>query len=402
MKILLINVTCGNGSTGKICADIAEALDMHGHEVKIAYGRGNAPGQYKKYAVKIDSDTEVKIHALRSRLFDGCGFGSTRATRLFIEWVKQYDPDLIHLHNLHGYYINIEIIFNYLRDSGKRIMWTMHDCWAFTGHSALCDADGCEKWEKGCGECPQKNTYPCSIIDRSKKNWKRKRSIFTDIPNMEIVTPSQWLSNCVSRSFLRKYPIGVINNGIDTNIIKYREGNGFRRKYNLDKKFIVLGVASSWGKEKGFYDYISLSRRLDHSIVVVLIGVSNRLKTTEYANLLMLGKTDSAAELANIYSAADVFLNLTYCDTFPTVNLEARACRLPIITYDTGGSVEASGDALYASVPKGDLNSACNCIYRLKKYNEFNKVRAVYIDKDTIDKKTSINRYVRKIEYGEN
>lgn len=402
MKILMINVVCGNGSTGRICTDIAEALEKHGHEVRIAYGRGNVPDPYKKYAIKIGSDIEVKIHALKSRLFDRCGFGSTRATKSFVKWVRQYDPDVIHLHNLHGYYINIEILFDYLRDSGKRIIWTMHDCWAFAGHSALCDADGCDKWERGCGECPQKNTYPHSIVDRSKKNWKRKRSIFTGIPNLEIVTPSHWLSNCVSKSFVKEYPISVINNGIDTNIIKRTEGNVFRSKYNLDNKFIVLGVASSWGKEKGFYDYISLSKRLDDSIAIVLIGVTNQLKTTEYANLLMLGKTDSVAELARVYSEADVFLNLTYCDTFPTVNLEARACGLPIITYDTGGSIEASGEALYASVPKGDISGVFDCIYRLKKENELKEVGAIHIDKENIDKKTSINMYVRKMEYGEN
>lgn len=399
MKVLIINVVCGNGSTGRICTDIAEALELRGHEARIAYGRGDVPERYKKYAVKIGSGTEVKIHALKSRLFDGCGFGSTRATKSFVKWVKQYDPDVIHLHNLHGYYVNIEVLFDYLRDSGKRVIWTMHDCWAFTGHSAGCDAGGCEKWERGCGECPQKHAYPRSIVDRSKRNWKRKRRIFTGIPNMEIITPSQWLLDCAKRSFVKEYPISVINNGIDTNVMKHTEGNAFRSKHGLKDKFMVLGVASSWGKDKGFYDYVSLSKRLDGSIVIVLVGVSNRIRTSKRENLLMLGKTNDAAELAGIYSEADVFLNLTYCDTFPTVNLEARACGLPIITYDTGGSVEASGGALYASVPKGDIDGVSRCIYRLKQDDELKRPRGKkHVDREAIDKGTFVNAYVRKME----
>lgn len=178
MKVLMINVVCGIRSTGRICTDIADALTAQGHEVKIAYGRETVPEKYQKYAVKIGSDFGVKLHGLRARLFDGAGFGSKSDTKKFIEWVKEFDPDVIHLHNIHGYYINIEVLFDCLRTCGKKIIWTLHDCWAFTGHSALCDAVQCTKWKKGCKKCPQIKEYPKSYIDRSKKNWIKKELCF--------------------------------------------------------------------------------------------------------------------------------------------------------------------------------------------------------------------------------
>ena len=205
MKVLMINVVCGIRSTGRICTDLATALEAQGHEVKIAYGRENVPEQFQKYAVRIGTDLDVKLHGLRARLLDGAGFGSKRATKKFIEWVKEYDPDVIHLHNIHGYYINVEVLFKYLKSCSKKIIWTLHDCWAFTGHSAYCDAVQCDRWKTGCYECPQISEYPRSVVDRSKLNWKKKREMFTGIPNMILVTPSQWLAGLVKESFLNKY-----------------------------------------------------------------------------------------------------------------------------------------------------------------------------------------------------
>ena len=175
MKVLMINVVCGIRSTGRICTDLATLLESQGHEVKIAYGREQVPEQYEKYAVRIGSDLNVKLHVLKARLFDGCGFGSKKATEYFIDWVKQYDPDVIHLHNIHGYYINVEVLFRYLRTCGKKIIWTLHDCWAFTGHCAYFDYTSCERWKTECRGCLGKVDYPsCRGFSRAKKNYQRK------------------------------------------------------------------------------------------------------------------------------------------------------------------------------------------------------------------------------------
>ena len=150
MKVLMINSVCGIRSTGRICTDIAEELEKQGHDVKIAYGRETVPEKYQKYAVRIGTDLDVKLHGIKTRLFDRHGFGSKRATKKFIKWVEEYDPDVIHLHNLHGYYINIKILFDYLKKANKKVVWTLHDCWAFTGHCTHFDFVGCNKWKCKC------------------------------------------------------------------------------------------------------------------------------------------------------------------------------------------------------------------------------------------------------------
>lgn len=189
----MINEECGTGSTGRICTDIAAALESDGNEVKIAFGRNAdiVPAQYSKYAVRIGNDIDLKIHGLITRAFDATGFGSMRATRKFIHWIYQFNPDIIHLHNLHGYYINIDLLFSCLKQLNKPVVWTLHDVWPFTGHSAYCDAVGCSKWKNGCENCPQMKVYPKSYVDRSKRNWERKRNIFCGVTNLTIVTPSK-------------------------------------------------------------------------------------------------------------------------------------------------------------------------------------------------------------------
>ena len=261
MKVLMINVCCGTGSTGRICTDLATSLEQQGHEVRIAYGRDQVPPQYQKYAVKIGTDSEVKLHAFYARFFDASGLGSKTGTKRFIDWVKEYDPDVIHLHNIHGYYLNIEILFEYLKTCGKRIIWTLHDCWAFTGHSAYCDAISCERWKTGCYDCPNLKEYPKSYIDKSERNWKLKKKLFGGIADLTIVTPSQWLAGLVQESFLSEYPVKVIHNGIDTSKF-YPMENDFRDFYGIGNKFMLLGVATSWDKMKGLQDFVKLANLL--------------------------------------------------------------------------------------------------------------------------------------------
>lgn len=382
MKILMINVVCGIRSTGRICTDLATALEAQGHEVKIAYGREKVPEKFQKYAVKIGSDLDVKMHGVRARLLDGCGFGSKKATEKFIDWVKEYNPEVIHLHNIHGYYINIEILFNYLRTCGKKIIWTLHDCWTFTGHAAYCEAANCERWKVGCSACPKKSDYPASLTDSSKKNWIKKKEIFTGIPNLQIVTPSHWLANLVKESFLSEYKVSVIHNGVDTDVFKPTESD-IKKKLGIEDKKMILGVAALWEQRKGLFDFYELSKVLDDSYKIVLVGLSKKQIQELPDNIIGIERTNSVQELAKLYSAAEVYVNPTYEDNYPTTNLEAIACGTPVVTYDTGGS--------------GESAEICGCVVPLK-ITELNWLseysKAICKENIDISKHSMLNTYL--------
>lgn len=383
----MINSVCGIRSTGRICTDLAVELERQGHEVKIAYGRENVTAEFERFAVKIGTDLDVKLHGIKARVFDAMGFGSAEATKVFIHWLKKYDPDIIHLHNIHGYYINIEILFEYLKTCGKKIIWTLHDCWAFTGHSAYCDAIDCTSWKTGCHDCPQKNVYPKSLTDNSKNNWLKKKEIFTGIPDFTIITPSNWLKGLVQKSFFKDYPVEVIHNGIDTNVFKPTESD-FREKYNLQNRFALLGVATSWDEMKGLNDYILLSKLLSEDYQIVLVGLSSKKFRTLPKNIIGIQRTSNIKELAEIYSACDVLLNLTYCDTYPTVNLEALACGTPVVTYDTGGSPEAIGDNGIVT-EKGNMRDLLIAIEKL-----CSEPKELISNMRLYDKVTAIKQYI--------
>ncbi|OUP75312.1 glycosyl transferase [Anaeromassilibacillus sp. An172] len=362
MKILMINSVCGIRSTGRICTDLAVELEKQGHIVKIAYGRENVPEQFKKYAVRIGNEIDVRLHAIKARMFDCSGFCSKSATRKFIKWMQEYDPDVIHLHNLHGYYINIEMLFRYLKSSNKKIVWTLHDCWPFTGHCAHFDFIGCNRWKDGCGNCKQKTEYPSSyFMDSSNKNWEKKKKIFSDIKNLTVVVPSKWLRGLVEESFLKSYPIKVINNGIDLNIFKPTVSD-FKRNKSIEDKKVVLGVASTWSKKKGIDDFFKLRNRLDLNYVIVLVGISKDEIKNAPNGVLLISKTNDTKELAEIYSASDYFVNMTYEDNYPTTNLEAQACGTPCITYRTGGSIESVPNQNV--VDKGDILDVVNLLQK--------------------------------------
>lgn len=342
MRILMINSVCGIRSTGRICTNLASALEEKGHEVKIGYGRETVPESNQKYAVRIGSDFGVKCHALQSRIFDNTGAGSRKATKQFLQWAETFDPEILHLHNIHGYYINIRLLFEWIKTRpSMKVIWTLHDCWAFTGHCAHFAFVGCDKWKTGCSRCPQKTVYPASIVfDNSKNNWKIKKQLFTGIRNMTIVTPSNWLAELVKQSFLKSYSVQVIHNGIDLNVFRPTPSH-FRERFGLTDKKIILGVASSWDKRKGLEDFIKLSESLNNTYKIILIGLSKKQLEELPETILGIERTNNVQELAEIYTAADIFFNPTYEDNYPTVNLEAQACGTPVITYNTGGSVES-------------------------------------------------------------
>lgn len=342
MKALIINSVCGIKSTGRIAVSIAENFIKNGDEAVVAYGRENVPKCYEKISHRITGNLEVNINALRTRINDNDGFTAEHSTAKFLEWANDYDPDILWLHNLHGYYINVEMLFRWIkRRPQMRVNWTLHDCWAFTGHCSYYTYAKCNKWMDHCYECKQKKEYPMSYFkDASYSNFLKKKSLFTGVENMKIITPSNWLANEVKRSFLNQYHVEVVNNEIDTSVFKPTP-SAIRKRFEVEEKKIVLGVAAQWQKAKGWDDFMKLASMLDDSYVIVLVGVTSKQKKKLPSNIIGIERTQSKKELAEIYTAADVFVNPTYEDNYPTTNLEAQACGTPCITYRAGGSVES-------------------------------------------------------------
>jgi len=389
MKILHINTVCGTGSTGRIVVDLYSVAEEKGHECFVAYGRGSAPSGIN--SCRIGNDFDMYYHALMTRITDKTGFYSTSATKNLIKIIDDYSPDIIHLHNLHGYYVNLEILFNYLTKINMPIIWTLHDCWAFTGHCAYFDYADCDRWKTGCFECPQKNSYPTSILlDNSKWNYEQKRKLFTSPENMTIVTPSVWLAGLVRESFFGKYDVQVINNGIDLEIFKPTPSD-FREKNNLADKFIVLGVANIWDKRKGLHDFIELSKLLDESYRIVLVGLSEKQIKTLPRNILGIERTSSISELAEIYTAADVYVNTSVEETMGLTTVEALACATKVVVYDATATPECVDADVGIVVAKNDVAALFDAIKSIK-------------DKKLFEKDACINKamlYNKNDKYGE-
>lgn len=355
MTIVQIN-TFSYKATGTIMMNIHRQLLTNGVNSYVIWGRGRTPEN--DHEISIADVLGIKIHGVYTRITDKTGFASKRATKKLLDKLDQIKPDIIHLHNLHGYYINVELLFNYIRKNQIKVVWTLHDCWTFTGHCAYFDIVGCQKWKTGCHKCEQLKTYPASkLLDASEWNWKRKKELFTGL-DITLVTPSYWLKKLVSQSFLSGYPVEVIHNGIDKNIFKPTESN-FRKKNKLENKFVILGVASEWTERKGLNDFVRLEEMLSDTIngeyKLVLVGLTKKQMTSLSSSIITLARTSNLQELIEIYSAADVFFNPTYEDNFPTTNLEALACGTPVATYRTGGSPECIDAHNGIVLKKGDI-----------------------------------------------
>ena len=334
MKIVQINATCGVGSTGKICVGISQVLDEKKIENYILY---SAKSNGDSHGISCSNENYIKWQAVKSRFCGNYGFNSKKATRRMIKELERLNPDVVHLHNIHGHDCDLKMLLTYFKEKKTKLIWTFHDCWSFTGYCTYFDLVKCNKWRTGCSACPQRTSYSW-FFDQSKRLYQKKKALFSGL-DLTIVTPSKWLADLVHHSFLKDYPVEVINNGIDLDVFHKTESS-FRARQGVEEKKLVLGVALGWEKRKGLDVFVALAKRLPDPYRILLIGTNDEVDRELPKNILTIHRTQDQRELAEIYSAADVFVNPTREDNYPTVNMEALACGTPVITFRTGGSPE--------------------------------------------------------------
>lgn len=379
-KLVQINVVC-NGSTGRIMEQIQKEAISQGWEAYSFFGRGKPSN---KFCYKIGNVFDVFFHVFITRILNLHGHASKIATKRMIKKIKEIDPDVIQLHNIHGYYLNIKILFEYLKKCNKKVVWTLHDCWAFTGHCSHFTMADCDKWQNGCNKCIQKKEYPKALLfDTSKTEYNLKKELFTGIKDMTIITPSNWLANLVKKSFLKNYMVQVIHNGIDTKIFKPTYTIDVCKKYDIPKnKKIVLGVASVWSVQKGLNEFLELAKVIDEDKIIVLVGLNQKQIKKLPNNIIGIERTENTEELSCLYTEASVFVNPTLEDNFPTTNLEALACGTAVVTYNTGGSIESidndcgfvvtqhNFNSLILDINVVDRISSKKCISKSKKFEK--------------------------------
>lgn len=366
MKTLLqINTIVNSGSTGRIAEEIGQLALQNGWESYIAYGRNKRPSKSK--LIRIGTECVVKMHGLQTRLFDNHGLASKLATIKLVKQIIAIKPDIIHLHNLHGYYLNIKILFEYLAKCNVPVIWTFHDCWPITGHCTHFDFVGCEKWKTECYCCPQKTKYPTSyFIDRSRKNYHLKKKLFTSVKGLNIVAVSTWLASTIQKSFLSEIPLVTIYNGINTNAFAPQRYTNVRTKYNLGKDFIILGVASVWSPNKGLNDFIELSKLVDSHTKIVLVGLSRRQIQSLPKNIIGIAKTEDVQELAELYSTANIFINTSVEETFGLTTAEALSCGTPAIVYNATACPEIVDNFTGFVLDKHDISGILHTIQTVK------------------------------------
>ncbi len=359
------------GSTAKIMLGISKVLSDEGIENIVSSGYSYHPLDLPENHIKIGSFFDKALHIFLSRITGLHGTFSYISTLILLRKIKKSGADTIHLHNLHGWYINIPLLFRFIKKNNLKVIWTLHDCWAFTGHCPHYDMVGCEKWQTQCENCSQHKSYPKTIFDASKKMFELKKKWFLGVKDLTIVTPSNWLAEQVKQSYLKDYPIKVINNGIDLSVFKPKDSD-FRERYSLEGKKIILGVSYDWTIKKGIDVFVSLAKKLPKDYKIVLVGTDKK-----FDNILSIGVTQNVRELAEIYSASDLFVNPTREDNFPTVNIEALACGIPVLTFKTGGSPETIDEYCGAVAPKNDIDALFNKIIEITQDKPFSSENCI-------------------------
>lgn len=334
MNIIYINSVYGVGSTGKIVYNQVCKAKAEGHNIKVACSTvETVPQNLKTDIITVGNRADYFFHNIMSRITDSEGLYSRHSTKKLISKIKEFNPDIIYIHNIHGHWLNYEILFDFLAKAEKQVIWYLHDCWTFTGHCAHFSIAKCYKWKSGCSNCPSLKSYPkCYVLDNSKRNYERKKKAFTSVKKLKIITPSKWLKNLVDESFLNKYPVEVIYNKIDFDVFKPTPNN-FKEKYGISDKIMVLGVSNVWMKEKGYYDFFELARLLDDRFALVMVGLTEKQLLEIPERIIGIKRTKNDKELAEIYSAADFYFNASKQETFGLTTLEAVKCGTEAIVY---------------------------------------------------------------------
>ena len=358
-RLLQIN-ECLHFSTGMITQQIGEAAIGNGWESWIAYSVRQPAKPSKSHLIRVGNRIGPYIHFIENRVFDREGLSSKRASKKLVKQIQEIKPDVVQLHNLHDHWLNYQILFEYLNKTDIKVVWTFHDCWAFTGHCFHFVTENCQKWRIGCGKCPLQREYPNSLLDRSKKNYELKKKLFSDNPNLTIVACSDWMAGLVKQSFLKDKRIEVIHNGIDLKVFK---PSSTKPKDGL---FRVLAVSNVWNKEKGYNDILRIREHLPADYEIIIVGLTEEQLKKLPTGIRGIQRTQNVQELVDLYSAADVLINPTYADTFPTINIEALACGTPVITYRTGGSPEIIDEKTGIVVDQGDLEALVDAIISLR------------------------------------
>ena len=382
--LLQINTSINIGSTGRIAEQLGQYVQLKGWNSYIAYGRRIRNS--KSSPVKIGNKIDISFHVLQSRIFDRHGLGSVRSTREFLNEIMRINPDIIHLHNIHGYYLNYPELFKYLSENNIPVVWTLHDCWPVTGHCSYFSDINCGKWKTECHHCPKKRSYPASMyLDKSRINYRLKKHYFNAVDNLTIITVSTWLSSIVKESYLAEHPVCVINNGIDLDVFYPQSDNsGIRNKYRIFDKYLLLGVASTWDRRKGLEDYLKLRGILSDEYVIVLVGLSGKQIKSLPPDIIGIKRTESIKELAELYSAADIVLNLSILESFGLTTVEGFACGTPgivynctaspeLVTQETGiivepGNIRALATGVEKIISEGKKHYAANCRKRALMY----------------------------------
>lgn len=400
LKLLQIN-TCITQSTGRIAQQIGEKAIDEGWESYIACPARAPIVASKSKLIKIGSKADQYFHALMTRVFDCCGFLSKYATRQLIKKIDNIKPNVVQLHNLHGYYLNIPILFDYLKQSGIPVVWTLHDCWAFTGHCVHYTCVECNKWKTGCYACPRKRSYPNSFVfDRSRQNYAMKKKAYSNMPNMTIVPVSFWLGDVTQQSILGTYPIHVIQNGIDVNIFRPRIESAYRirTKYGLENKYVILGVATGWSEEVGFSTFFRLRNQLSSDFAIIMVGCTSDIIKQLPDGIIGIARTNNVDELADIYSTADILFNGSYQETFGLVTAEALSCGTPAIVYNaTACSEIVTEETGYVAKAKNEIQVLKFILYDKELSHEERKKRSKLCREYAIehfDKEKKYNEYV--------
>lgn len=395
MRVVQINGGA-KGSTGKIMMGIAEVARAQGHEVMcaspITTTNRDAGEDCGYYRIGTFNSRRVNVALARITGFNGC-FAWFETYKL-LKKIDEFKPDIIHLHNLHDSYINLPMLFSYIKKHNVPTVWTLHDCWAFTGQCPYFTMVKCDKWKAGCHNCPQYKEYPASLYDNTKKMWQLKKKWFTGVKNMTIVTPSEWLAGLARESYLKQYPIEVINNGIDLNVFKPTHSN-FRKQYGIPgDKYIVLGVSFAWGYRKGLDCFVEMAEKLGEQYQIVLVGTDDEIDKNLPHNIISIHRTQNQKELAEIYSAADVFVMPTREENYPTVNMEAIACGTPVVTFDTGGSPEMLDDKTGIVVEANDIEATKKAIKDICEKKRCNDEEYIVAYSKNFDMKKRFAEYI--------